>query len=200
MGREERKELDDFAAFFERCKEPFTQFANSYLRDRAAAEDIYVESMMQYWERRHELAAGANAAAYVLTTVKNRALNHLRHREVRMETEEMLYDQGSRELAFRIATLESCDPSELFTVEIQRLVRQTLAQLPEQTRLIFYKSRFEGKSNREIADEMGMSVKNIEYHISKALKSLRLQLRDYLPLLFLLFPEGIFPENFLSSL
>lgn len=186
MEKREREELQAFTTLFERCKEPFIRFANSYLRDRAAAEDIYVEATMQYWQKRHELAEGTNAAAYILTALKNKSLNHLRHLDVRMEAEESLYDQADRELNFRIASLEACDPRELFTAEIQRIVRQTLEQLPEQTRLIFYKSRFEGKSNKEIAEELDTSVKNIEYHISKALKVLRSQLKDYLSLLLFL--------------
>ena len=62
-------------------------FANSYVRDPIVAEDIYVESMMQYWEKRTELPTDINVPAYILTSVKNRALNYLRHLGVRTEAE-----------------------------------------------------------------------------------------------------------------
>lgn len=174
-----------FVSLFEQYKEPFTLFACSYIRDREAAEDIFAEAMMQYWEKRRELAGDTNIPAYILTSVKNRALNHLRHLHVRTETEDRLYAHAQRELNFRIASLESCDPAELFTAEMKTIVQNTLQRLPEQTRLIFYKSRFENRTNREIAEEMGISIKTVEFHISKALKVFRTTLKDYLPLLVL---------------
>ena len=66
-------------------------------------------------------------------------------------------------------------------------MRQTLYQLPEQTRQAFILSRFKDKSNREIAEALGISVKGVEYHITKALKALRVALKDYLPLLYFLY-------------
>ena len=44
-------------------------------------------------------------------------------------------------------------------------------------------SRFQDKSNKNIAEELNISVKGVEYHISKALRSLKISLKDYLPLL-----------------
>ena len=91
------------------------------------------------------------------------------------------------ELDMRISMLESCDPEEVFTTEIQQIIRTTLANFPEQTQLIFEMSRFDNKSNKEIADELGLSVKSIEYHITKVLKALRISLKDYLPIFYFFF-------------
>lgn len=54
-----------------------------------------------------------------------------------------------------------------------------------QTRRVFMLSRFEGMSNRQIAQELGISEKSVEYHVTKALKQLRTDLKDYLPLIYL---------------
>ena len=117
----------------------------------AAAEDIYMEAIIQYWEKRKELPADTNIPGYLLTSVKNKALNHLRHLTIRTDAEDQLYDHRQRELNFRISSLESCDPSELFTIEVKEIIRKTLDELPEQTRTIFFKSRYESMTNREIA-------------------------------------------------
>lgn len=189
-----REQLTDtrlFSTLFEQYKEPFILFAHSYIRDRAAAEDIYVEAMMQYWEKRHELSYDTNIPAYILTSIKNRSLNHLRHLQVRAEAEEQMLNHSTRELNFRISSLESCDPSELFAIEMREIIRKTLDELPEQTRSIFYKSRYENKTNNEIAEELGVNIKTVEYHISKTLKILRTRLKDYLPLLVFLFDRGL---------
>lgn len=161
-------------------------FAYSYIRDKATAEDIYIDAMMQYWEKRHELPDNTNLPAYILTCVKNKALNHLRHLHVKTEVEEELFSHRVRELDFRISSLEACDPSELYTSEMMQIIRDTLNELPEQTRNIFFKSRFESKTNREISEELNVSIKTVEFHISKALKIFRVRLKDYLPALLLL--------------
>ena len=59
--------------------------------------------------------------------------------------------------------------------------------MPPQTREEFMMSRFQNKSNKEIAESMNISVKSVEYHITKTLKVLRVALKDYLPIFFFLF-------------
>lgn len=187
-----RTEREDFTTLFERCRKPFTQFAYSYIRDWEVAEDIFSEAMVQYWMKRDELDVDTNPRAYILTLVKHLSLNYLRHQQVRITVEEELFQSAERELVFRIRTLQDCDPQELFSEELQQLVRQTLQRLPEQTHLIFLKSRMEGKKNSEIAEEMVISQKTVEYHVSQALKALRKQLKDYLPLFLLLYESKLF--------
>ena len=80
----------------------------------------------------------------------------------------------------RISSLEACEPETLFSNEVQELVNQALAKLPEKSRHIFIMSRYEGKNYQTIAN---LSVKSIEFHISKALNLLRKELKDYLPCL-----------------
>lgn len=174
-----------FSALFAQYKESFILFANSYVKDMAAAEDIYMEAIIQYWEKRNDLPPDTNIPGYILTSVKNKALNYLRHINVRTDAEDQLYNHRQRELNFRISSLESCDPSELFTSEVKQIIRDTLNQLPEQTRRIFFESRFENKTNREIAAELSISIKTVEFHISKALKLFRSRLKDYLPALLI---------------
>lgn len=182
---ERQTQLRQFSSLFDQYREPFILFANSYVRDKVAAEDIYMEAMMQYWEKRSDLPLDTNIPAYILTCVKNKSINHLRHLNVVIEAEEQIQDHRMRELNFRISSLESCDPSELFTSEVKQLIRDTLSSLPEQTRTIFFKSRYENKTNKEIAAELEVSIKTVEFHISKALKIFRVKLKDYLPVLAL---------------
>lgn len=63
----------------------------------------------------------------------------------------------------------------------------TIHYMPEQTRRIFEMSRFENKTVKEIAEETNITAKGVEYHITKALKVLRINLKDYLPLFYFLF-------------
>lgn len=175
-----------FARIFSLYKEPFISFANSYVNDRAVSEDIFIDSMINYWEKRHEFSEDLNIPAYLLTCIKNRALNHLRHLEAVNESEITLTDHYNRELKFRISSLESCEPEGLFSEEIMAIVECSLKKMPEQTAHIFKKSRFEYLSNKDIASEESLTIKAVEYHITKALKILRKELHDYLPFLLIL--------------
>ena len=92
-----------------------------------------------------------------------------------------------RDLDYRITTLEACDPQEIFSSEITRIIQDTLQSLPDQTRRVFEMSRYESLSVKEIAEELSISPKSIEYHITKSLKALRIALKDYLPIFYFLF-------------
>ena len=161
-------------------------FAKSYVHDDLAAEDIASESLIKLWEK-----LKTEKIDYIepllLTILKNKALDYLKHEEVKRTAFESMVDWHQQELSIRISTLESCDPNEIFSDEVESIIRETLKLLPEQTRRIFLLSRFENKSNKEIAEQMGVSIKGVEYHISKALKALRITLKDYLPLFYFFF-------------
>lgn len=77
-------------------------------------------------------------------------------------------------------------PGGTFSKEMKQLVEHALSKLPEKTRRVFIMRRFEEKSYREIASEMNMSVKGVEYHMNKATESLKKTLKDFLPLLIYL--------------
>jgi RNA polymerase sigma-70 factor (ECF subfamily) len=76
-----------------------------------------------------------------------------------------------------INTLQACDPEFLFSEEMERIIAETLQSLPKKTRQIFVLNRFEGLSYHEIAEKMNLSGKTIEYHISRALRELRISLK-----------------------
>lgn len=180
-------EMLDLAAFdrlFGEYRPRFIRFAVSYVTDAAVAEDLVMESFMAAWERR-ALLSEKSFPPYVLVIVRNKCLNHLRSRQVRLRAEEDLNSHRARLLELRVSTLEACEPAQLFSDEARRLVDETLARLPERTREIFQRSRFRGESYKEIAASMGTTVKSVEFEVSKAMKTLRVSLRDYLPLFYL---------------
>lgn len=161
-------------------------FAKSYVHDDLAAEDIASESLIKLWEK-----LKTEQIDYIepllLTILKNKALDYLKHEEVKRTAFESMADWHQQELSIRISTLESCDPNEIFSDEVENIIQETLKSLSDPTRQAFLLSRFENKSNKEIAELMGISVKGVEYHISKALKALRITLKDYLPLFYFFF-------------
>lgn len=177
---------DDFNIIYERNYRRSFLFTKSYVHDDMVAEDIVAESLVKYWRL---VSAGENeiTEALLLTILKNKALNYLRHKAIHDAAIENLEEIKNRELSIRISTLEACDPKEIFSDEVNRIIHKTLKNLPEQTHRIFEMSRFENKTVKEIADETNLTIKGVEYHITKALKALRINLKDYLPLFYFLF-------------
>ena len=184
---ENTTDLKAFNQLFTDYQGRFIRFANTYVRDIAVAEDFTIEALMYYWEKRHRLEEFKDIPLYILVTLKNKCLDYLQRERTWNNIAENLLSNKEWELQMRISSLEACEPETLFSNEVQELVNQALAKLPEKSRHIFIMSRYEGKNYQTIAKETNLSVKSIEFHISKALNLLRKELKDYLPcLLFLL--------------
>jgi len=92
-----------------------------------------------------------------------------------------------RELDINYKSLDAFDTSDIVFEELQIQIKATLEKLSPACRRVFEMSRFEDKKNREIAEELNLSIKTIEAQISKALRSLKTDLKDYLPLFYILF-------------
>lgn len=175
-----------FNELYRKHYDGFVRFADSYIRDKAVAEDLVTESFMTFWDNRQVMLPGSNVRAYLLTVLKNKCLNHLKLREYRKKQLQNISEVSQWDLQMRITTLNACNPEEVFSAEIQDLVNQAIKELPPRTLEVFLLSRYQMKSNKEIAEMLGISVKGVEFHMTKALGLLRISLKDYLPILILL--------------
>ncbi|WP_423129370.1 RNA polymerase sigma-70 factor [Gaoshiqia sp. Z1-71] len=161
-------------------------FAYEYVPYRDLVENIVQETLMVLWGKKNELADNTNLGAYLFTVAKNNCLYKLRDRRYKQQ----LFDSnemGELELKFNLDALSSLDTSQFAFFEIEKIIADTLEQLPPQCREVFRLSRFEEKKNREIAAELGISEKTVEGHLTKALKLFRATLKDYLPIVAFLF-------------
>lgn len=184
----ESEDIKELSRLLDCYKNRFISFANSYVQDLTVAEDFVMEAFMDYWEVRDILREDSNIPAYILTLIKHKCLNHLKRKQLQEDVSLRIRNVAEWELNIQISSLEVCEPTELFTNEIKEIVNRTLQQLPEQTRRIFIMSRVANKTRKEIAEEMNMTSKGVEYHIAKALSALRVNLKDYYVLLpFLLY-------------
>ncbi len=170
-----------FTNIYEQYYKKAYSFVKSYVHDDSAAEDITSDSLIKLWEqlKLHDIG---RIEPLLLTILKNSALDFLKHEKIKRAAFESISDWHSQELSIRISSLEACNPNEVFSNEVEQIVQKTLQSLPSQTQRIFGLSRFKDKSNKEISEIMNITVKGVEYHISKSLKVLRVALRDYLAL------------------
>lgn len=161
-----------------------TYFSNQYLLDSIEAENIVQEVFANLWERRAQLANDTNIQAWLFTVTKNKSLKRIEKMRSAQHYADYL---KMRQLDVNYQSLIVFDTSNLIFDELQAKLDQALAKLSPQVRIVFEKSRFEEKKNKEIAEELGISIKTVEAHISKSLKHLRVEMKDYLPLLYFLF-------------
>ena len=179
--------LKEYTKIFEEYKSRFIRFASSYIGDASSAEDVVMEAFMVLWNI-HETISIEDSPAYVLTVIKNKCLNILRDTKTHEIIESNIASRNQRIINLRVSSLEACNPQELLNKEIKIIVASALKRLPKRTRTIFLRSRYKEESYKEISEVMGCTVKNVEYEISKTMKFLRRELKDYLPFfLFVLF-------------
>lgn len=169
-----------FNELFEIYHKKFVVFAYGYTREWNVAEDFVSEAFTIFWEKRNEIKVHTNYPAYLLTIVKNKCLNHLQQQKIRQRVNNHLSELKEWKLATQIATLEACDPSFMFSHEIETILSKTLNALPKKTQTVFIMSRFEHLSHKEISEKLNISTKSVEFHITKITKLLRQSLKDYL--------------------
>jgi len=161
-------------------------FVREYIQKDDLAENVVQDTFLILWNNRTNLSEETNLNAWLYTVARNHCLKRLRDDKAKKN----LFSSDSHsdlELEMNIEALAGLDTSELTFTEIERIIEDTMDGLSPQCRKIFEMSRFSNKKNREIAEELNISVKAVEGQITKALKIFRINLREYLPLLSWLF-------------
>jgi RNA polymerase sigma-70 factor (ECF subfamily) len=150
------------------------------------AEDITHDALLYYWENKDHISADTDILGYILLTIRNKCLNYLKHLQIEADYNEHYARLCKWEIKSRIMTLEDTHYAEIFKNEIMSIITASLEKLPQQTRDIFIQNRMKGKSRKEIAAEMDVSLQKIDYHINKANDHLHNDLKKHFPLIILL--------------
>ena len=148
--------------------------------DLEDAEEIVEDSLLWIWENRETLVIESSLSSYLFKMVYRRALNKLAHIDATQRADTRFYEEMQE-------MLQDTDYYQM--EELTKRIEEAIAALPESYRESFVMHRFRDMSYKEIAETLGVSPKTIDYRIQQALKQLRTDLKDYLPLLLpILFP------------
>ncbi|MBJ6368972.1 RNA polymerase sigma-70 factor [Snuella sedimenti] len=174
-------ESEDLFDILYKLHYPFLlKIAQSYIPSKEDAEEVLQDAFMKVWRKKDTLNSDDNITGYLYRIVKNTCLDFLRSKKHTLSLETNLLQQKN---LLNYNALSNETASHIIEKELQKKIEESIALLPKKCQLIFIKSRFEGLKHKEISAEMNISTKTIENHITKALRHLRIHLKDFLPFL-----------------
>lgn len=137
------------------------QFMYTYLDNKQEIEDAVMDIFIHLWQHPEKITPDLSIKAYLFQSARNKSLNILRGRQETLPLE-------------AVNECEHLDESShLEAQELDELIQRAILALPDNSRTIFLKSRNENLTNQEIADEMNISLKTVEKHITRSLKIIR---------------------------
>lgn len=172
-------DLSTFEMVFRDYYKPLVRYGNTFLKDSDETEDVVQQVFVTLWEKQTQLDIHTSIRAVLYKSVQNACLNKLKHLKVRN-----VYAED-----WKASTVHEDTSEPVLVNELNERIQLAVENMPEQCGRIFKMSRFEQLRYQEIADQLGLSVKTVENQMGKALKIVREELKDYLPLLILFFSQ-----------
>lgn len=148
-------------------------FINGFIKNHEAARDICQNIFLKIWQEREQYRHITNFQAFLFTMARNAIYNYIDHELVKARYNE-------KQLLKPIVT-DNVE-EDLFAMQLQELIEQTIARMPAQRKKVFIMSRHEGLSNAEIADALVISKRTVENHLTTALADIRKAIKMLMPL------------------
>ena len=162
------------------------KIAYEFLKDDFLAESIVDDIIFHLWEKRDTLEITTSLRSYLVQAVRNRCINYLNLEREKREVRFSVIDQQN-EWINSVFPSDDYPLARLLENELEQEIRNAINRLPEECKVVFKKSRFEEKRYDQIAEELGISVNTVKYHIKNAISRLSADLSKYLLLLICCF-------------
>jgi RNA polymerase sigma-70 factor (ECF subfamily) len=172
-SREVIKDKKPFKSFFNEVYPPLVVFAKRFVDSEDVAEDICQESMVVVWEKWTEIKKEEDARFFLYGIVRNKCLNYLKH--LRVEDDYIKKMKVENPVWFENNVLEQ---------EVFIMLRKAINQLAPQSKEIMNLSLL-GMGNKEISDELDISVNTIKTLKRRAFKNLNEKLKEHFYMFFL---------------
>jgi RNA polymerase sigma-70 factor (family 1) len=170
-----RLKSDEFGAFKElyirHWKALFSE-AYKRLKNRELSEEAVQDLFANLWAKRHGLQINTTVGGYLFVSIGHYVIDHYRKEMIRMKYRAD-FKTGHSEADYSTE-------NTIMLKDLTSTVESEISQLPDKCRSVYELSRNEHKTNKEIAQHLGISEKTVENHLTKALKRLRFSLSHYL--------------------
>lgn len=159
-------DMDVFEQVYKSYFPRLRAYSMTIVGDRDTASEIVQSLFLSLWENRRQLNPSKSLRNYLLQSVHNNSLRWLRTKSV--------HDRHNQLIARMIDEVYSdTDTAEGGDAQADQRAMEVLDRLPERSRQVVYMSYIEGKKSREIADELGLSVRTVETILYKSMKKMK---------------------------
>lgn len=176
------------SAFEELFKQTFPRmlgYCKLFVHDQAQSNDLVQECFVKLWEKRTTIKSTQSIESLLFVMLRNKCLNYLRDHKLHI-IERDINKLEENELQ-HLYQLDFIGKEEKTLEEsLIEAIRESVDNLPEKRKLVFIKAKIEGKKNKDVAEELGISVKAVEKHLHQAKEQIRTEVLEKFPLLSIL--------------
>jgi RNA polymerase sigma-70 factor (family 1) len=166
-----RIDEDSFKGIYNLYWEKVFSVCYANLGETEPAKEMVQEIFKSLWERKEELEISQSVERYLIRSAKFKVFEYIRNNKIRQQHLELI-------VANQYSSLNYTE-NEIMLSSLKERITSLIENLPAQCRKVFKMSREQGLSNKEIASDLLISERAVEYHISKAVTSLRSHLTEY---------------------
>jgi RNA polymerase sigma-70 factor (ECF subfamily) len=170
LSRLKTGDMKAFESLYKSFHKMLWHYAKVMLKDEDEAEDTVQQIFIRIWEKRDSILISTSFKSYLFTSVRNACLKKM-EKAVREKASDPLESTEMERVG------KAQDPAQF--KDLQSAIQQSIESLPERCKLVFKLSRFGGLTYVEIAKELDLSVKTVENQMSKALQTLRQDLKHH---------------------
>lgn len=163
--RLKQHDKEAFNLLFYMYAEKIFKFSLTFFNNETEAEEIVQEVFLKIWLKRETITDPTTFNAFIYTIAKNLIFNNLKKNVYRKKYENYLYN--------KVTEGRNDTENEVLHEETKRRIAEAIDALPKQRKKVFILSRMEGLKNKEIAEQLDISLKTVETHMSLTLKHLR---------------------------
>ncbi len=176
------------SAYEELFKQTFPRmlgYCRLFIHDQAQWNDLVQECYVKLWEKRNTINISQSIESLLFVMLRNRCLNYLRDQKMRLVDKNIgLIEENELQYLYQIDFTGKEEKS--MEIKLIEAIELSIEKLPEKRKMVFKKAKIEGKKNKEVADELGISVKAVEKHIHKAKEQIRKEVLLKFPLMAVL--------------
>ncbi len=175
-------------AFEELFKQTFPRmigYCRLFIKVQAQSNDLVQDCYVKLWEKRSTIKISQSVESLLFVMLRNKCLNYLRDQKLH-DFEKDIESIKENELQ-HLYQLDFIGKEEKTIEEsLIEAIKESVEKLPEKRKRVFVKTKIEGKKNKEVAEEMGISVKAVEKHLHQAKEQIRHEMLLKFPLLSVL--------------